>query len=174
MGWGPQSLPGPWGSKQLLGALLQSTAASSLVLLGLGWGKEKECCLRLSCMPQLKKHPKVITWPCKFTLLWRSFEVAAVSEALEAKLVCSLEGTQLFQASCAGPGCQHRVGCSLCCEDKCSKRSGQGLSWKPAPAHSVSSWRVGWSGFWCSFCLWKGAGEGQSLLLWMKGWQQTS
>lgn len=71
------------------------TGCSNLILLGcraslgLGWGKEKEWCLSLSCTPQLKKTPKVIIWPCKFNLLWRSFEVAAVSEALEAELVCS-------------------------------------------------------------------------------------
>lgn len=58
-----------------------------------GWDGERkrkrECCLRLSGVPLLKKNPKVITRPCKFALFWRSFEVAAVSEALGAELVCS-------------------------------------------------------------------------------------
>lgn len=162
--WGPpQSLPGAWGD------LLQSTAALGLLQSypagmqsqpGIGMGKGKgvvpEAFLYVTA---LKKNPKVITWPCKFNLLWRSFEVAAVSEALEAKLVCSWEDPQLFWASSAGAGCQHRVGCRLCCRDKCS---GQVFNWKAAPAHSVSSWSGGWSGYWCSFCLWKGAGEGKS------------
>lgn len=59
---GAQSPPGPWGSKQVLRYRAQQHwGCSSLILLGcragigLGWGKEKECCLRLSCMPQLKK-----------------------------------------------------------------------------------------------------------------------
>lgn len=166
--WGAQSLPGvpnrcwdDWLQNTALG-LFSLTLLGCRASMGLGWGKEKECWWGFLVCHSFKKNPKVITWPCKFNLLWRSFEVAAVSEALEAKLVGSWEDPQLFWASFAGAGWQHRVGCRLCCQDKCSKHSGQGFNWKAAPAHSVSSWSAAWSGYWCSFCLWKGAGEGKA------------
>lgn len=53
------------------------------------------------------------------------------------------------------------MGCRLYCQAKCRKCSGLYLNGKPTPAYSVSSWSVGWSGYWCSFCLWKVAGEGK-------------